>query len=177
MIRRFRKECDLTVAVGSAEHRGERQNPFGGAERVAMMKEYLREARLRDVRVVALRDGPSIEWAVGHLIRTCRPDLIFLSTERNRIAAAAERRVRVVRFRRTGNVSSTRIRDSIAAGRGDWKDLTGRSVVRWIVAHDGIARIRRAYGTLRRVAARGPVAAPLRPGPTRRPGPPRLGNR
>jgi len=110
-----------------------------------MLEAYLREAKIRSVRVVTLLDGPSVSWAIGNLIRKCRPDALFLSTERSTLADRARRRVRVVRFRRTGEVSSTRIRDAIAAGRDDWKRLTGRSVARWIVRLDGERRIRAAY--------------------------------
>lgn len=145
MIRRFREECALTVIIGSAEHQNERANPFSGAERSMMMRAFLREAGIRDVRVLPLADGPSLTWSIDHLIRACQPDVVFLSTERNQLARLTARKVRVVRFRRTGGISSTRIRDSIAVGRADWERLTGRSVVRWILRHDGVARIRRAY--------------------------------
>ena len=145
MIRRFRALCSLTVAIGSAEHRDEKANPFSGAERKAMMEAYLRESGIRDVRVVTLADGPSIAWAVDHLIRRCHPDCVFLSTERSRLPVLVQRRVRVVRFRRTGRVSSTRIRDSIAAGKDDWIKLTGNSVVCWVNSHNGIDRVRRTY--------------------------------
>ena len=145
MIRRFRRRCALTVAIGSAEHRNERGNPFSGAERKAMMVAYLREAGYRDVRVVTLNDGPSLAWAIGNMMRKCKPDLVFLSTERGPLANLVARQVRVVRFRRTGRISSTRIRDSIASGSDGWTRLTGRSVVRWIRGHGGPARIRGLY--------------------------------
>lgn len=161
MIRRFRKQCALIVAIGSAEHRNERTNPFSGAERKAMMDAYLRESGVRDVRVVVLQDGPSVSWAIENLVRRCRPDLVFLSSERGGLAASTARRVRVVRFRRTGNVSSTRIRDAIASGKGGWKRLTGSSVARWIADHQGIARIRESY----RLAAR--IGGSIDPGRSR----------
>jgi cytidyltransferase-like protein len=145
MVRRFRKACALTVAIGSSERRGRRNDPFSGQERKVMMEAYLREAGIRDVRVVALRDGPSVRWAIDNLIRRCRPDVVFLSTERDRLARAVARRVRVVRFRRTGRISSTRLRADIASGNGGWRRLTGVAVVRWILTHHGIARIRRSH--------------------------------
>jgi len=154
VVRRLRRQCDLTVAIGSAEHRGERRNPFSGAERKAMLGAYLRASGIRDVRVLTLSDGPSLRWAIDNLIRRCRPDILFLSTERSRLAAVAARKVRVVRFARTGRISSTRIRDSIASGRNDWVRLTGRPVVRWIRAHDGIAKIRQLYGVSGRTTTR-----------------------
>ena len=110
-----------------------------------MMEAYLRESGIRDVRVVTLRDGPSYRWAIRNLARRCAPDLLFLSTERRRLATLASKLVRVVRFRRTGRVSSTQLRDSMAAGRQDWMRLTGTSVVQWILAHDGVGRVQRSY--------------------------------
>lgn len=145
MVQRLRKRCTLTVAIGSAERRDERANPFSGAERKAMMEGYLKEAGIRDVRVITLTDGPSVSWSIDNLVRTCQPDILFLSTEHGRLASLTGRRVRVVRFRRVGRVSSSRIRESIAGGRMDWKRLTGDSVATWILTHHGIARIQRAY--------------------------------
>lgn len=145
VIRRFHTRLNLVIAIGSSEHKDERTNPFNGAERKAMLEAYLRESRIRGVRVVPLRDGPSKSWAIENLIKKCKPDLLLLSTEKGGLADLAERRVRVVRFRRSGTVSSSRIRDSIASGASDWKKLTGVSVSKWIEEHDGIERIRRAY--------------------------------
>jgi cytidyltransferase-like protein len=178
MVRRFRRQCGLTVAIGSAEHRDERDNPFSGAERKAMMEAYLQECGMQDVRVVAVKDGPSVSWAIRNLIRTCRPDAVFLPSERSRLVAMVEREVPVVRFRRVGKVSSTRIRDSIAAGRSDWKRLTGRSVVRWISDHDGVTRVRQSYGTRpaagdRIASSTGPAARPPAGGSTRKANPTR----
>lgn len=146
VIRRFHDRMNLVIAIGSSEHKNEKSNPFSGAERKAMMDRYLRESGIRGVRVVTLRDGPSESWAIDELIRKCKPDLLLLSTEKRGLADLAERRVRVVRFRRTNAVSSSRIRDLIAAGPGNWKALTGASVSRWIEEHDGLRRIRRTYG-------------------------------
>lgn len=148
MIRRFRTRYRLVVAIGSREHRNERRDPFGGSERKAMMDALLREAGIEGLRVVTLADGPSEAWAVENLVRTCRPDVVLLSTERRGAleTALAGAGVRVARFRRTGAVSSTRVRDSIAAGTGEWRRLTGRSVAALIERYDGPRRIRTAYG-------------------------------
>jgi nicotinamide-nucleotide adenylyltransferase len=156
MVRRFRRRCSLVVAIGSAERKDEKNNPFSGKERREMMEAYLREAGIRDVPVVTVPDGPSVRWAIDNLIRRCRPDIVFLSTERDRLAVATARRVRVVRFRRTGRVSSTRIRNDIASGRDGWQRLTGVAVAKWMLTHDGISRIRRSYRLGRGVRSRRP---------------------
>lgn len=148
VIRRFKDRYRLVVAIGSAEHRNEPRNPFSGSERKVMMEALLKEAGIDAVRVVTLADGPSEVWSVENLIRRCKPDAVLLSTEtRGSLDAALARAgIRVARFRRTGTVSSTRIRDSIAAGTEGWRRLTGQSVATLIEKYDGPRRIRRAYG-------------------------------
>lgn len=151
VIKRFKDRYDLIVAIGSAEHRNERTNPFSGSERKAMMEAYLREAGVGGVRVVTLEDGDSVTWAVDNLIRKCKPDLVLLSTERREPldAALAKAGVRVARFRRTGTVSSTLIRRLIATGDPAWQKLTGKSVVRLIQEFRGVERIRRVLSRSR----------------------------
>lgn len=146
VIRRFYRTYRLIVAVGSAERGNERRNPFRGRERKAMLEAYLRENQVRGVRVVTLRDGPSVAWALENLVRRCRPEVLLLSREKSALANRAKRRVPVVRFARSGTVSSARIRRAIVRGDPSWKALTGRSVVRLIERYDGIRRIRRTYG-------------------------------
>jgi nicotinamide mononucleotide adenylyltransferase len=68
-----------------------------------------------------------------------------LFTDKKKIADLVGNKVKVVSFRRQGNVSSTLIRDSIAKGE-EWENLTGKSVVTLIKRFDGIERIERAYG-------------------------------
>lgn len=161
VIRRFRDDYRLVVAVGSSERSDERSNPFSGRERKAMLEAYLKERGLRGVRVVTLSDGPSEAWALDALIRRCHPDVLLLSTERRSLATLAERRVPVVRFARRGTISSTRIRRAIATGDPGWRTLTGRSVAELIDRWDGVRRIRRAYGLP------GPARKPPRPSRSR----------
>jgi len=146
VIRRLSRRWNLIVAVGSAEHRNQRANPFSGAERRKMLESYLKELKIRGVRVVALNDGESRSWAIDNLIRKCKPDVLFLSTEKEDLIDLVGSRVRVVRFKRTGGISSTRIRDAIASGDHVWKNWTGKSVTKSILELDGIRRIRKAYG-------------------------------
>lgn len=148
LIGRLVKDVDsLIVAVGSAEIRDTKRNPFSGDERVKMLKSYLRELNVRVSDVVAVDDGKSWASAVDNLFEKCgRFDVLF--TDKKRITKLVGDRVKVVGFKRTGKVSSTMIRDSIAAGDGKWKRLTGRSVARLVLRFDGVRRIRRAYGRL-----------------------------
>jgi len=110
-----------------------------------MLRAYLKEAGIRGVTIVALNDGKSMAWAVDNLLRRCRPDLLFLSDEKTGLVSIAARKVRVVRFPRTGRTSSTLVRSLIARGDPRWKSFTGRSVARAIERVGGIRRIQRAY--------------------------------
>ena len=161
-MQRFRERYRLVIAIGSAEHRNERANPFSGTERKAMWAAYLKESRIQGVRVVTVEDGDSETRAVGNLLRRCRPDTVLLSTERRGPleGALARAGVRVVHFPRRGTVSSTRIRHLVAAGDPSWRALTGRSVARLMEEFGGIERIRRAAGRTR-------WAGPLRAARTR----------
>ncbi len=145
VIRRLKEQCDLIVAVGSSEHKNEKKNPFSGAERKQMIESYLRELKMGGVRVVTLVDGRSFKWAIDNMMKRCNPDVLFLSSEKSRLADMAKRRVRVIFFKRTGDISSTLIRDRIAAGDDSWKRLTGKSVAELIQRWDGLERIRKAY--------------------------------
>ncbi len=148
VIRRLKKQCDLIVAVGSSEHKNEQTNPFSGVERKQMIESYLRELKMGVVRVVTLSDGKSFKWAIGNMMKRCKPDVIFLSSDKSSLARMAKKRVKVILFERTGRVSSTLIRDYMAAGDERWKRLTGASIVELIEKFDGPKRIRKAYGLI-----------------------------
>jgi nicotinamide-nucleotide adenylyltransferase len=144
LIRRLVKKVDyLIIAIGNAEVRNTKRNPFSGAERAAMMKSYLRERGIRVWRVVEVKDGDTWPSSISNLFERCgRFDVLF--TDHEVIANLIGARAKVVAFKRRGKVSSTLIRDYIARGK-KWETLTGRSVVTLIRQYDGINRIRRAY--------------------------------
>ena len=131
VISKLKNKCNLIVAIGSSEHRNEKKNPFSGAERKKMMEAYLKEMKIKDVKVVTLIDGKSYSCAIDNLIKKCDPDALFLSTEKSSvIKLARSRKVNVISFKRTGSISSTLIRGHIAFGDNRWKSMTGKSVAR-----------------------------------------------
>jgi nicotinamide-nucleotide adenylyltransferase len=145
LIKRLAKKVDfLIVAVGNSEARDTKRNPFDGDERVKMLRSYLREEKVGVKKVIAVEDGDSWASSIHNLFGKCGEfDVLF--TDHKIIARLIGDRVKVVGFRRAGNVSSTLVRDSIARGE-EWESLTGRSVVALIKKFDGVERIRRAYG-------------------------------
>ena len=175
VVRRFRRKYRLVVVVGSAEFHDTDRNPFRGSERVAMWEAYLRETGIRDVGVVALRDGTGpVTGAIARLVERLHPDLLLLSTEKNALSNLARTTVRVVGFPRASTPSSTMIREAIVRGDGRWKRWTGKSVADLIEQFDGPARIKKASSRDReaRSLKRSRPRVPLRPSSRRRvPGP------
>lgn len=146
LIKKILKEVGrLIIAIGSAEFKDKKRNPFGGKERKAMMEGYLKEEKLspKKVKVIAVRDGTSFSSAIKNLFANCSPfDVLY--TDKATIISLIGKKVKVKRFKRKGAISSTQIRGAIAEGR-TWKHLTGRSVARLIKKYDGIERIKKAY--------------------------------
>ncbi|MGD0397206.1 MAG: adenylyltransferase/cytidyltransferase family protein [Nitrososphaerales archaeon] len=145
LVKRLVKKVDLLiVAVGNAESKNTKRNPFSGDERVKMLKGYLKEQDIKVEDVVAVEDGNSWASSIDNLFEKCgKFEILF--TDHKTIARLVGNRVKVVSFERKGDISSTLMRDSIAKGE-EWENLTGKSVVSLIRRFDGIARIKRAYG-------------------------------
>jgi nicotinamide-nucleotide adenylyltransferase len=145
LVKGLVKKVDLLiVAVGGAENKNTKRNPFSGDERVEMLKSYLREQHIKVEDVIAVKDGNSWATSIDNLFEKCgKFDVLF--TDHKTIARLVRNRVKVVSFERKGDVSSTLMRDSIAKGE-EWESLTGKSVVNLMREFDGIARIKRAYG-------------------------------
>ena len=73
----------------------------------------------------------------------CQPfDVLY--TDKETIIRLVGGRVNVKRIHRTGTLSSTKIRNAIAAGR-PWEQFTDQSVVRLVKKYGGIRRIQQAY--------------------------------
>ncbi|MDG6995019.1 MAG: adenylyltransferase/cytidyltransferase family protein [Nitrososphaerota archaeon] len=145
VIKKFNQRYNLIVAIGSSEHNNEKRNPFSGRERKLMMEAYLKEQKIKDVRVVTLNDGKSKSWAIDNLVKKCKQEVLLLSENHEMIGLATSKKIHVLSFKRTGSLSSTMIRDLIASGSGKWRNLTGKSVVRLIVKLNGINRINTVY--------------------------------
>ena len=148
VIKRLLKEVDaLIIAIGAAELKGTKRNPFDGEERAKMMEAYLKEAGINSdrINVVPVPDGKSYSSAISNLFRLCpKFDVAYMSDEKEGISELLGKKTRVKVFKRTGTVSSTGIRGAIANGK-KWEHLTGKSVARIIKQLNGIERIKRAY--------------------------------
>ena len=71
LVKRLVKRVDLLIiAVGSAESKDTKRNPFSGNERVEMLKSYLREQDIKVKDVVAVNDGKSWTSSIDNLFES-----------------------------------------------------------------------------------------------------------
>ena len=166
VIRKALAQADnLIIVIGSSERKNQKQNPFSGIERKRMLEAYLKEEKINAnrVRIFALPD-PKMPFKAGvrHVMDSVpKFDVIFstheLKEQKTGIKMVIEeamdeeakrRKIRIVRFKRTGPISATRIRDAIAHDK-KWEHMTGKSVARIIRKLGGIERIKKTYGSQR----------------------------
>lgn len=135
----------LIIAVGSAEFKNIKRNPFSGYERKQMIEAYLKENKIhmKKVRIVNVADGKSFYSAIKNLFKTCG-EFDVLYTDKETIIKLIQKKVKIKHIKRTGTISSTKIRDAIASNK-NWEHLTGKSVVELIKKFNGIKRIKKAY--------------------------------
>lgn len=148
VIKKISGEVDkLIVAIGAAEIKNTKRNPFDGKEKKKMMEAYLKELGIynKKVAVISIPDGKSFSSAVKNLFELCG-NFDVLYTDKETIIRMVQNRVKVRRIHRTGDISSTKIRDAIANDQ-KWEHLTGTSVATLIKKFDGIQRIKKAYST------------------------------
>ncbi|MBI4164012.1 MAG: adenylyltransferase/cytidyltransferase family protein [Candidatus Aenigmarchaeota archaeon] len=146
LIKKILGEVDkLIIAIGAAEIKNTKRNPFNGKEKKKMMEAYFKESGIynKKITVIAIPDGKSFSSAVKNLFELCgKFDVLY--TDKETIIKMVEKRVKVRRIHRTGSISSTKIRDAIANNR-KWEHLTGRSVATLIKKFNGVQRIKKAY--------------------------------
>ena len=146
IINKILKESDqLIIAIGSAQEKNTKRNPFSGLERKKLMGAYLTENNISSdcAKVIVINDGKSFASSVKNLFDKCRSfDILY--TDKDSIIVIAENKVKIERIIRTGLVSSTKIRDAIANDK-KWEHLTGVSVARLIKNMKGVERIKKAY--------------------------------
>jgi nicotinamide-nucleotide adenylyltransferase len=146
MIEKILKETDsLIIAIGSAESKNSKRNPFNGDERKKMLKAYLKEKNIdkKKVKVIAVPDGKSFSSAIKNLFTLCGTfDTLY--TDKETIINLIEKKVKIKKINRTGTISSTQIRDAIANDK-KWEKFTGESVAKLIKQFKGIKRIKKAY--------------------------------
>jgi nicotinamide-nucleotide adenylyltransferase len=147
LVKKILGEVDLLIiAIGEATTKNEKRNPFSGSERKRMFEAFLREEKLRRVKIVLVPTTKSFSESVKKLFEVC-PKFDVLYTDKEIIIRKIKHKVGIRRIRRIGTVSATQIRDAIANDNG-WEHLTGKSVAKIIKKINGIARIKKTYHRL-----------------------------
>ena len=63
MIKSLSKKVKtVIVVIGSSEFKNEKRNPFSGAERKQMLLAYIKEAKIKNVKVVTHKDKGGYFW-------------------------------------------------------------------------------------------------------------------
>ena len=142
LIKKIVKEVNLLiVAIGEADTKNTKRNPFSGSERKKMMKTFLKEERIKHVKVVLIPTAKTFSKSITNLFKVC-PKFDVLYADKETIIKKMKNRVKIRRINRIGEVSATKIREAIAHDK-DWEHLTGRSVAKIIRKINGIKRIKR----------------------------------
>lgn len=146
LIKKLLKKVDkLVVVVGSSQEKNTKRNPFSGNERKRMIQSFLNEEKISKNKytVITIPDGKSFNSSITNLLfKVPKFDVIF--TDKESIIKILGKKVQVQRIKRTGSISSTKMRDAIASDKA-WKFLTGKSVARLILKFNGIKRMKKAY--------------------------------
>jgi len=149
MIKNMLKRVDkLIITVGRGEAKNTKRDPFSAKERIQMLKSYLKEEGIKNVKIISVTEGKSYHTSVNRLLKAC-PNINILFADKKTIIDIVGKKIEVGIFKRTGNVSATKLRDNIAYDK-KWENLTGKSVANLIKKLNGIKRIKKAYGVLRR---------------------------
>lgn len=80
----LKKSDDLIVAIGSAQEKNTKRNPFSGMERKKLMEAYLKENNISksQVRVKTINDGKSFSSSVKNLFAKCgKFDVLYTDKE------------------------------------------------------------------------------------------------
>ncbi|MGB8781404.1 MAG: adenylyltransferase/cytidyltransferase family protein [Candidatus Bathyarchaeia archaeon] len=131
IIKRILKQVDnLIVVIGVSQYKNTKNNPFSGEERKQMLEAYLKEEGLdKKVKIIPLPDSEvSIQDGVRYgLNNTPKFDVAFstheieeqltpikIEVEKTLEQELNIRKIKIVKFKRMGTLSSTKIREAIA---------------------------------------------------------------
>jgi nicotinamide-nucleotide adenylyltransferase len=163
IIKRILRQVDnLIVVIGSSQYKDTRNNPFSGEERKQMLEAYLKEEGLdKKVEIIPLPDSEvSIQDDVRYVLNnTPKFDVAFstheieeqltptkIEVEKTLEQELKKRKIKIVKFKRMGTLSSTKIREAITHDK-KWEHMTGKSVVKIIKELNGIERIKKAHNS------------------------------
>ncbi len=151
LVKQILKECDeIVIAIASAQFNYLEKDPFTAGERIMMIHEALREARIDLARcfiVPVVNDENNARWA-GHL-KSFLPHFDVVYTGNAYVAMLmrdAGIKVRDVKFHDRAKYNSTWIRQ-LMLKRRRWEDLVPGSVARIIKKLGGVKRMQTVSGS------------------------------
>lgn len=141
----FEKVDELVIVIGSAQYSHTVDDPFTAGERLVMIREALKEAKLDLVRVWVV-PVPDVHlhmmWVSA--VEGYTPDFgVVYSNEplTRRLFKESGYKVESIRFFKRKAYSSTEVRRRILDGES-WEELVPKSVAKFIGEIDGINRLR-----------------------------------
>jgi nicotinamide mononucleotide adenylyltransferase len=116
------KNEELTIAVGSSQEQGTKDNPLSFQKRKELIEEVL-NARNLSARIVAVPDiGDNERW-VAHVLSCTGPTDAVLTGNHLVKELFEKAGIKVLDVILRPNVSATRVRELIKKGDDEWKNL------------------------------------------------------
>ncbi|MBS3176703.1 nicotinamide-nucleotide adenylyltransferase [Candidatus Woesearchaeota archaeon] len=149
MIKNILKEYDfIKIAIGSSQKHHEKENPFTRKERENMIRSTLKKESIdkRKYKIYFIPDIPNDDAYVDHAKKiTGKFDAIFTGNPLN-LFLFRKAHHKVHRIKRLGNISATKIRNSLLNNTKTYKSLVPKSVYKILKDIDGKKRLLKIYG-------------------------------
>jgi len=134
---------EVVIAIGSAQEGRTPENPFTLEERKRMIENSLKEAGIKNYRIISVKDFNNDEKWAGYIKEMAKFDVVYtmnLWTERcfEKIGVHVKKHDLYDKDRYSG----TEIRNRILEDR-EWRELVPRSVAKFIRSVKGEERIRK----------------------------------
>jgi nicotinamide-nucleotide adenylyltransferase len=141
----LREVDELVIVIGSAQYSHNLNNPFTAGERLVMVQNALKEARIDHSQfwIVPVPDVHlHMMWVSAVEGYTPHFDVVYSNEPlTRRLFGEAGYKVKSIRFYERKLYSSTEIREKMLKGES-WKKLVPKSVATFIEEIDGIDRFR-----------------------------------
>lgn len=138
----LKKNSRVVIAIGSAQAKNTKRNPFSAREREEMISRALKAVRIKNYEIVRIPDLFNDQLWVARVNKVCRYDFVYsMNPWTIRCFKRAGIRVRRHGLYRRKTCSGSEIRGSILKN-GNWKALVPKPVAEYIKGIRGEGRIR-----------------------------------
>ena len=140
------KECNkITIAIGSSQEEGTRDNPFSYEERKQMIDMTLKAHNIFDYDIIPIPDINNDEEWVEHVKKIIGKIEIVYTGNNKTESLFKEKNIKVRKIELIPHINATEIRKRILHEE-DWKELVPKEVSDYIDEIDGKERIKRING-------------------------------